>query len=77
MSEMGAKSFASAAIPAFAVFSVHERPSKACSHVAARFGVAAMPPKHTRTLIAAPFSRSKLKTPQTAEMSSSKRLEIL
>ncbi|MNR50711.1 hypothetical protein D3C85_1702700 [compost metagenome] len=76
-SESGVKSSARAAQARSTVALLNGEPSNAASQAAARFGMAAMPPKATRASATTPFSRRMLKAAQTAEMSSSRRLETL
>ncbi|MNV94020.1 hypothetical protein D3C71_1887720 [compost metagenome] len=52
-------------------------PISDCSQALARLGMPAMPPKATRALRTWPFSITRLKAAQTAEMSSSRRLDTL
>ena len=72
------KPLAEAGKAAVMVSMVQGFPAKAASAADARFGIAAMPPKAIRTALTTPApSRDTLKAPQSAEMSSSRRLEIL
>jgi hypothetical protein len=77
MSEIGAKSWASAAEAASTTASLHGRPTSAASVSTARFGIAAMPPKAIRAAATRPSSTVMLKAPSSAEMSWSNRLETL
>ncbi len=77
MSLSGAKSAASACCASRSVASVQGWPSTAASARAARFTVAAMPPKAKRTALTTSPSKPIARPAQTAEMSQSKRLEIL
>ena len=74
---IGAKSSASAACASAIVCAVHGCPTSAASAFAARFGVAAMPPKAIRAERTTPPSTATCKPTATAEMSSSRRLVIL
>ena len=73
----GVKSSASAACASAIVCAVQGWPTSAASAVAARFGVAAMPPKASRAARTMPSSTATWKPQATAEMSSSRRLVIL
>jgi hypothetical protein len=77
MSLSGVKSAAIACAAASTVASVQSLPISAASALAARFGTPAMPPKAIRALVTRPPSTVTLKQPQTAEISWSKRLDIL
>jgi hypothetical protein len=55
----------------------HGLPRSAASQARARLGIAAMPPKATRTPLTTPSSMLRLKAAHTAEMSSSRRLDTL
>ena len=73
----GWKSCASALAAASAEAIDQGLPIKAASAFAARLGMPAMPPKATRASATTPDSSTQSRnTPQTAEMSSSKRFEI-
>ncbi|MOA41006.1 hypothetical protein D3C78_1629300 [compost metagenome] len=76
-SDSGVKSSARAAQALSTVALFQVAPSSAASQCFARFGVAAMPPKATRASAITPFSMRRLNAAQTAEMSSSRRLDTL
>ncbi|MNI67704.1 hypothetical protein D3C73_1233510 [compost metagenome] len=76
-SESGVKSSARAAQARSTVALLNGAPRNTASQALARLGIAAMPPKATRASLITPFSRRKLKAAQTAEMSSSRRLDTL
>jgi hypothetical protein len=73
----GVKSRGSSAAAATRLASQNARPTSAASAWAARFGVAAMPPKAMRAPVIVPPSTVTAKPAATEEMSSSRRLEIL
>ena len=78
MSEIGWKSAGNAASAASIVAVTHGLPTSAASTPAARFGVAAMPPKAMRAMPTLPSPSIETRNaPQSAEMSSSRRLDTL
>ena len=77
MSEMGVNSPRKVAMAFSTVASVQGWPSRVASVWVARTGVAATPPAPMDAVSTWPSSIRKLIARQTAEMSSSKRLEIL
>ena len=77
MSLIGVKSSAIASAAARNASMPSSAPTSAASAAAARFGVAAMPPKARRASVMRPSETEILKPPITAEISWSNRLEIL
>ena len=77
MSEMGLNSWRRVAMAAMTVSADQAWPVSAASVWRARTGVAATPPAPMEALRTTPSSMCRLMARHTAEMSSSKRLEIL